>query len=752
MYKDTRYIPFLLGIILLVLTGCNATKYVPSDKKLLNKAKVTVTDTKALASTNLSSYLRQKQNTEILGFWKLQLHIYNTAPADTTTKSKKRLADNAHKMGEAPVIYDEQLTAVSMEQLKTAMHNCGYFHATVDTTSTTKKRKINLTYLVTANTPYTIRQYKVELPTDEIQEIATHRNVLIKEGEIFNSDILDQERQRIADAMRRRGYFYFDKSLLHYTADSSYLNNEIDLSLSMQDYVEELPDSVREQIFHTYYISKVCFHTDYTPNLIPDNAELKMEYEDGYEFSYIGKRLLRNGVLRRMCRIRPGDLYNEHRVEQTYANMNGLGPIKYVDVSFTPVGNDSLECHITISRSKLNNISAEIEGTYSAGDWGIAGGLGYINKNIFRGGEQLSLNGRASYEWRQNGGRAIEGKAELGLQFPNSLKINVAFDYQKRPDEYSRIMADAGLYYTIRKPYSHWTHTFNLIDIGYVYLPWKDSVFQADILDKASALKYSYEDHFIVDWSYRGSYSGYSQLHPYRSYVNFNYQIETAGNLLYGICSLAQLPQNESGQYVLFNIPFSQYAKADLNFSYHQIFKPKHRLVYHFGIGVAVPFLNAGIIPFEKRYFAGGSNSVRGWQSRTLGPGAFCATKQGLVYDLQAGDIRLDLNLEYRYKVLKFLELAAFVDAGNVWTIYDYKEQPYGAFYWNEFYKQLAMSYGIGIRFDFSMLIFRIDFGVKLHDPGRIYGSRAGTQWRTVANGLCWKDDMTLHFAIGYPF
>ncbi|MEE0860917.1 MAG: BamA/TamA family outer membrane protein, partial [Paludibacteraceae bacterium] len=166
-------------------------------------------------------------------------------------------------------------------------------------------------------------------------------------------------------------------------------------------------------------------------------------------------------------------------------------------------------------------------------------------------------------------------------------------------------------------------------------------------------------------------------------------------------------------------------------------------------IGVAVPYLNAASIPFEKRYFGGGANGIRGWQARTLGPGTFKGTGNSMVYDLQAGDIRLDVNLEYRYKVVKFLELAAFLDAGNIWTIREYEDQPGGAFQWDQFYKQIAWSYGVGVRFDLSILIFRIDFGVKLHDPSRI---AEGKQWRTAPNGLNWKEDMTFHFAIGHPF
>lgn len=753
-----RYNRAVLIVLVVLLAGCNATKYVPENQYLLNKAKVKVLDTKDESTADLDNYLRQKQNSEIFGFWKLQLHVYNTAPADTTTKSKKRLAENAHKMGEAPEIYDPDLTRLSIQQLQQAMMNKGYFNATVDTVTRKAKgkygdRKINLTYLVTANKPYYIRDYTVRLNHPDLLAAATNRGCLVHNGDRFNAATLDAERQRISSHMRRDGYYFFDKSMLDYRADSSFNAHEVAVELKMNKEAEAFPDSIRNKVYTRYRINKIYFHLDYNPQHLPANKLLTIVEADNYEYSYIDKPLLRHGVLRRMCKIRPGDYYNENMVERSYAMLNALGPIKYVDISFSHLGGDLLDCHITLSRTKLNSISAEVEGTYSAGDWGIAVGLGYVNRNIFRGAEQLTLNGRFSYEWRQNGGRAIEAKGEAGLLFPNSLALKIAYQYQNRPDEFIRNIAGAGLYYTVRRnPNSHWRHLFNLIDISYVYLPWKSEEFQEKIINKSSVLKYSYEDHFIVDWSYTGIYTSRQQIRPDRDYIKFRYSIETAGNLLYGISKIASLPKNENGSYVLWNIPYSQYAKADVDFTYHQLLVTNHRLVYHIGLGIVVPYLNSASVPFEKRYFSGGSNSVRGWQARTLGPGGFKGTGGGLVYDMQAGDIRMDLNLEYRWHVWNFIELAAFTDAGNIWTIRNYEGQEHGLFEWNEFYKQIAWSYGVGLRLDFNILIFRIDFGVKLYDPTRLYVDGGSKVWRTAGNGLCWKDDMTFHFAIGYPF
>ena len=737
--------------LLLILCSCNTTKFVPQDKYLLNKARVKCVDNEKVSTNTLRGYLRQKQNTEIFGFWKLQLDVYNTAPVDTTTKTKKTLARNAHKMGEAPVIYDEELTQISMQQLKQQMTNMGYFNAEVDTQKVIKKRKVNLTYLVTANEPYKLRNYEVDIPIDAVRAIAENDGCKIKSGMQFSTADLDEERERITTVLQNRGYFYFEKSMLEFTADSALNSHEVDVKIHLAPFVEHLDSTAAKRLRTQYTLRDIHYQIDYDPLHLPDSIELKYDKDKkGNEYSWSGHRFLRKDALRRASRLRAGDRYAAWRVERTYARMNALPPVKYVDISFTPVGDSLLDCYVTVSRGRIHSVAVEVGGTYSAGDWGVAAGVNYSNKNIFGGAELLTIGGRASYEWRANGGRAIEAKAEAGLTFPSQVKINLSYNYQQRPDEYIRTIANGSLSYIIpRTPRSKWTHQFNLIDFNYIFLPWMSDRFKHDFIDKASVLKASYEDHFILDWSYTGSYSSYNPRFPDRSYVQFAVKVETAGNALYALSKLAHFKQNEAGSYVLWKIPFSQYAKGDINFTYHGIVDPKHHLVFHMGLGVAVPYLNATTIPFEKRYFAGGANGIRGWQARTLGPGTFRGKGSSLVYDLQAGDIHLDINWEYRFKVLKFLELAAFTDAGNIWTIRNYDSQPGGVFLWDQFYKQIAWSYGVGIRFDLSILIFRVDFGVKLHDPSRI---AEGKQWRTAGNGLGWKDDMTLHFAIGHPF
>ena len=736
-----------IGLVL-CLMSCNTIKFVPQGEYLLNKANIKVEDTKEVAISDLKNYLQQKQNTEILGFWKLQLGIYNTASLDTAKWTSK----NARRIGEAPVIYAPELTDRSMVQLKKAMQNKGYFTAQVDTIITVKDRKVNITYHVTAGEPYIIRRYRVGFEHEELKQIAQDQRRLISEGMQFDVDMLNQERQRIARAMRRNGCYYFDEDMIQFIADTTRLKKQVDVTVKLSDYVTQLSPEEQAQVFRHYKISHVHFHIDYEIGRAPDGERMRASMKGDYEFTWVGDQLLRENVLIRNCPIQPGDKYNEVRVERAYSNLNQLAPIKYVDISFDPISEDELDCHIVLSRSKLNSISVEAEGTYSAGDWGIAAGVGYANRNLFKGAEEFTIDGRTSYEWRQNGGRAIEAKASTGLKFPNSLAIDLNYNYQTRPEEYTRSIFGAGLQYQLGQRSTRLQHQFRFADISYVYLPWISDAFRDQFLQSTNILKYSYENHFIVGWGYSGSYSSFLSRQPYRSYTNVNYNIETAGNLMLGLAEAFRFPTDSEGKYTLFGTRFAQFAKADVSFTYNQIFNPSHRLVYHADLGLAVPYANSQAVPFEKRYFAGGANSVRGWTARSLGPGGYRGNGSMIDFNNQSGDIRLNLSVEYRAKVWSIIELAAFVDAGNIWTIFDYETQPNGQFHWNEFYKQIALAYGVGVRLDFSIFVFRVDFGVKLYDPSRMYGELYGTQWRTISNGLNWQEDMSFHFAIGYPF
>jgi hypothetical protein len=295
----------------------------------------------------------------------------------------------------------------------------------------------------------------------------------------------------------------------------------------------------------------------------------------------------------------------------------------------------------------------------------------------------------------------------------------------------------------------------DLLDLDYVFMPWISPKFRELYLDNPTSrnaiLRYIYEDLFIMKWGYSFTYS--SQL---LNAASLNYGtnaytvrggVETSGNLLYGISNLFGTAKNREGQYTLINIAYAQYVKGDFDFSKSFRFDERNSLALHFGLGIAYPYGNTTILPYEKRYFSGGANSVRGWSVRGLGPGSFQGTDGRIDFINQTGDMKLDMNVEYRSHLFWKLDGAAFVDAGNIWTLREYADQPGGQFRIDKFYRQIAVAYGLGLRLNFDYFILRLDAGMKAIHPAY---SDARHHYPIIHPNL--TRDCSLHFAVGLPF
>jgi hypothetical protein len=334
-----------------------------------------------------------------------------------------------------------------------------------------------------------------------------------------------------------------------------------------------------------------------------------------------------------------------------------------------------------------------------------------------------------------------------GYEFKRNLHANTeftsAFTYQYRPGEFETTNAGAGMSYTWTR--HQYRHSFQLLDLNYVQFH-VTKAFTDSFLTTGFYNPNNYKDHFIMRMGYSGSYSTFNANRPLQDYSSVRYSIETAGNTLYGLSKLLGNQQETNGSYTLFKVRFAQYAKGEYNITRYQIFDKENKFVYHLGLGLGVPYGNADVIPYEKRFFSGGANSVRGWSESTLGPGAYKRIT-GQTRDFnQVGDIKLDMNMEYRAKLFSIFEGALFLDAGNIWTIKNYEEtKDAGVFKFNSFMNQIAIAYGLGLRLDVSFFILRFDLGMKLFDPVQ---SRL-EQWRVNPK---LNQDLAFHIAIGYPF
>ena len=735
------------------------TKYVPDNQYLLEKVKIkaSIPD---VNNDELKSYLRQTPNNTILGFWPLKLGFYNLSDNDSSRWQNRWL----RRIGEPPVIYDSLKTQYSCDELQKVVYNKGYLNADVSYKTTFKKKKAKVTYTINEKEPYRLRHYFITLPDSTADEIIQKRRYSnIKQGDLFDIDKINEERESVARILRNRGYYNFRKELLFLYADSALNSNEIDAELSMQPQFLE-NDSALQIIFAQKKIDTITIIAlKDNENINNPDATLDTLRFDNYKFIYNPKnKAFRPKSIINKILITPQQTYSDYSVDNTYSRLNSLNAAKYVNISFSEKENNMLDAFIVITQNKPNTVSLELEGTYSGGDLGVGAAIGYKNNNLFHGSEILNVNINGGYEAIGSLSEyqsAWDIGGEASLTFPTllmpmshdfkrrangSTEIATSVNFQQRP-EYQRNIANAGIKYNW-----HWRRinfSFNLLDLSYIYLPYMTDAFKDKYMKPTSSIRFSYEDHFIMRWGLGINMSNRRNMTYYtNSYYTLRVNVRTAGNLLYGISHLINQKKNDDGMYEIFNIQYSQFAKADIDFAYNSYITDKVRLVFHSGLGLGVPYGNATILPFEERYYSGGANSMRGWSARRLGPGNFNNSSGSIDFMKQSGDIKLDLNLEARFRLVWKLETALFIDAGNIWTIRDYAEQPTGLFRWNEFYKQIACNYGLGLRLDFDFFVVRVDMGIKLYDPGYPIKSE---RWRTE---LSWRNDFALHFAVGYPF
>lgn len=727
----------ICAVIIFICTSCSTTKFVPDGKYLLTDVKIE-TDNKNVNTSQMEQYINQKANTKWFSLFAVPLGTYNLSGRDSTKWINRILK----RLGEEPVLFDTLKAEMSRKNLGTVMQNMGYLHADVSLKTIANDKKIKVIYTLHTGKPYFIGNIEYDIYDKNIAQILDMKNENnrgLKKGMIFSINNLENERKRITNILSDSGYYKFNKDYIIYEADSTRANDSIDIKLKLMKFRADSKSPEKDH--NRYYINKVNFTS-------ADGDKIK----------------LRRSVLSDNLAIKEGAPFCEHDLQTTYNNFARLQAVKYTNIRFEELPDTSLlNCNIQLSTNKPNTISFQPEGTNTAGDLGAAASLTYENRNLFHGSEMLSIQLRAAFEaiTGLEGYQAedyeeynIEGR----LMFPRFIapflsenfrrnsnahsELTVSYNLQNRPEFHRRVFT-AAWKYLWNAPKQNSTYRFDLIDLNYVYMPWISEKFKEDYLDDDSnrnaILRYNYEDLFIMKMGFGMTYN--NGVHAIKA------NIETSGNLLSLLSGVSKFDKNSQGQYTLFNIAFAQYVKADFDYTRLFTFDWRNSLALHFGFGIAYPYGNSKILPFEKRYFSGGANSVRGWNVRELGPGKFKGTDGRIDFINQTGDMKLDFNLEYRTALFWKFNGAFFIDAGNIWTLRSYADQPGGQFKFDEFYKQIAVSYGLGIRLNLDYFILRLDMGVKAINP-----AYTTTEEHYPIISPNFKRDFSLHFAVGLPF
>ena len=739
----SKYISFfiLLLLVALVLSGCSASKFIPEGKFLLDDAEMT-SDVKGVNPGKFRAYIRQRGNSKWFSLFKIPLGTYALSGKDSTKWINKKLRD----LGEDPVFFDSLQTAMTCSDLENVLHGLGYLRATVDyNLDFKKKRKVVVVYNLHPGPLYHIKSVSYDIQDEKIADFLNSGEgggfkSCLRAGMPFLTNELDNERKAMAKYLNNNGYYKFHKDFITYSADSIQGSTDVDLTLHLHRY--NSGNKAPEEAHTRYKINDVTYYSNDERNYVP----------------------LRQSVLEENTLIESGEYFKSDALQKTYNRFSRLQIVKYTNIRFNELPDSvKLNCDIGISTNKVNSIIFQPEGTNTAGDFGAAASLTYENKNLFRGAETFSVKLRGAFE-------AITGlegyqnqdyeeySLETKLVFPRLLvpfisknfkrqsaavtELTASYNMQNRPEFHRRVFS-AGVRYRWDDVVRRRRYNVDLIDLNYIYMPWISKTFKEEYLDdvdsRNSILRYNYEDLFIMKLGFGMSYNNGDEA--------YKFNIETAGNLLNGVSRLIGSSVNSDNQYTLFNIAFAQYVKGDFDYTRMFRFDSRNNLAFHVGFGIAYPYGNSRVLPFEKRYFSGGANSVRGWSVRGLGPGKFKGTNGSIDFINQTGDIKLDINLEFRSFLFWKIYGAVFVDAGNIWTLRYYEEQPGGQFDIKDFYKQIAVAYGVGLRLNFDFFILRFDMGMKAINPA--YDTQ---QEHYAIFHPDFSRDFAFHFAVGLPF
>lgn len=735
----SRFLPVLLtGIAELVLGSCSASRELPEGQVMLNKI-IVVADGKYqdVNPSALKNYVRQKGNSRWFSTMKIPLGVYAMAGEDSSKWINKTLRN----IGEAPVIFDTIQARQSCESLQRVLQNIGYLDSHVELFTEQKGKKLDAIYVLHPGQPYYIRRVSYDIQDSLIAKLLTNNMFQLKEGVKLNIDALNEERRRITERLQNSGYYKFHKEFISFRVDTVQSTHKADVTLLLRPYrATDILDTL---------------HTRFTIR--------SLDFASGDPKDSVIH--LRKSVLFENTFIKEGSLYSADDLQNTYNHFGRLGAVRYTNISFDQDPDSALlDAHIQLQTNKPSTLSFQPEGTNTAGDFGAAASLTYENRNLFRGAESFRVQLRGAYEAIRglegySNQDYIEYSIESRLSFPRFImpfinsetrrktiatsEVSLTFDTQNRPEFHRRVLS-AGWRYKWWHQKSKNQYQFDLLNLNYVFMPWISDTFKHEYLDNKSnynaILSYNYEDLFIMKSGFGYSYN------DGKTAIKTNF--ETAGNLLSLGSAIFGGNKDELDQYKVFNIAYAQYVKGDIDFTHHLISGYQDQLVIHLGLGIAYPYGNSKVLPFEKRYFSGGANSVRGWSVRSLGPGRYKDKDGNINFITQTGDVKLDINMEYRTHLFWKFGGALFIDAGNIWTLRDYPSQPDGQFKFKNILKDLAVSYGLGLRLNFDYFIIRFDMGMKAVNPA--YKTEDENHFPIIHPRL--KRDFAFHFAVGLPF
>lgn len=760
-----KHLIYLLTLSLFI-TSCSNTKFLPKGELLYVGSKIKIEGDsvtkreKSILKDELESILRPRPNSSILGL-KFKLYIYNITKTNKTKGLKHYLNT---KIGQPPVYFSKVNLDYNVKLIENRLDNRGYFKGRAYADSTSKNKRATAIYTVRPNFQYKIREVKFPTDSGNLSKAvaALKESTYFKPGEPYDLDKIKAERTRIDAKLKEEGFFYFGPDYLIAQVDSTVGKHQVDIIIKIKN---ETPNQAK----NIYTIGNIYVYPDYS--LGNDSIQKSLDSAKVYKDLIVidPKRKFKPSVFDRALQFHKGDIYNRTDHNLSLNRLVNVGTFKFVKNEFKP--SDSLksvlDAYYYLTPLPKKSIRVELLGkTNSANYTGTEVNVNWTNRNVFRGAEQLTITAFAGVETQvsgQNGGfNVLRFGGDASLTWPKFvvpfININsvgaytpktvatLGFEYQNRSQLYS-LNTFRGSFGYLWKENTRKEHHLKLTEITYTNSSNISNLYQQQI-DLNPSLARVTEKQLIFGPSYSFTYTTTAETQK-KNTIYFKGQVDLAGTIAGLIKKGDALNDNRQE---IFGVPFSQYGKVESDFRDYFKIGYKSTIASRIIAGVGLPYGNSAQLPFIKQFFVGGTNSLRGFRARSIGPGNFKNKVDANAFlPDQSGDLKLELNAEYRYDFTSIFKGALFTDAGNIWLLNRDIQKP-GAKFSNEFLSELAVDAGAGLRLDLSFLILRLDLAFPIRKP---YLPRGG---RWVINDInfgdkAWrKENLVFNLAIGYPF
>ncbi|MCC6370264.1 MAG: BamA/TamA family outer membrane protein [Bacteroidia bacterium] len=702
-------------------------------------------------------------------------------------KESLLLIESVRDIGEPAVILDSSLTEQTRFQLSKYLFGKGFFNNEVKDTIVLIKntRRAIVKYALFPKQPYVITQINYQFDDAGIGSLILHdtTHCLLKRGDVYDFEKQLAEKQRITDLASNNGYFYYENAYTSFLVDSILGNHHVSVNIHGKKYAKAYSSSNDSLVYTNHPKLKLQNVYVITEAVIGKLSDARFKdtlhsSREGLTFLLNKPLAYREAIFLNNIDLYKGQLFRRDTAQLTYKQLLNLGIFKNVNIQFLANSDyrDRLDCYIICNPLIKQSLTAETEGTNTSGNLGIDGSIVYQNRNLFKGGEfiefkmQGALVAQSQFNQQEDNNSTLSqlqrhfNTFQIGPEltfavprafFPFSLLpfrkemsprtyIKTSINFQSRP-EFSRIITSIDYGFSFKTNGNRFKH-----DI----IPFEAYFVNANLTNTFKNQLSSFNDAFLLNsfQNHITTLSKYALTYVTKENSNtsakavyyLRWSISSSGNILRTLFDAIGHKKDSLNRYLIFNIPFAQFIRSDLDYRIYIPIHKKSRMVYRLAGGIGKPLKNLSGLPYEQSFFSGGPNSIRAWRARTLGPGGYDPSNSSTRYD-KIGDILLEANAEYRFHIIKSFNGALFVDAGNIWRLNPDPAKPRGEFVLSQFADQIAIGGGLGIRWDLNFFVLRLDLAAPLKDPKFEQGNRWTFDKRP------W-DYAVANFGIGYPF